>query len=243
MSNLAKAIEIAILAHAGQVDKAGKPYLLHPLRVMAQFTDPTHQIVAILHDVVEDSSKTLLDLRIDGFSTEIISALEALTKTEGEDRWSAAKRTINNKIASAVKLADLGDNMDISRIPNPTEVDYKRLEEYKAVQKLIKRCLAIPADPNEQLYRIIVDSTYYLLDGKESYKLPGSYVSYGIAAEVNKIIVDGCLLEIEKGSSDLYEEFLRYGQLTRIFPEPPKGVKPFVSVDYAKARCQMLEYL
>lgn len=137
MSTLEKAIQIAAIAHSGQVDKAGEKYILHPIRVMLRMTTETERIVAILHDVVEDSAFTLSDLANEGFSSEILDAVDALTKRPGETRLDAAKRAAANPIARLVKLADNAENSDISRIKNPTEKDLQRLEEYKAVLKIL----------------------------------------------------------------------------------------------------------
>ena len=137
MSTLERAIEIAARAHAGQVDKAGEPYVLHPLRLMLKVQGTLQRITAVLHDVVEDSAITLQGLRDEGFPAEVVDAVQALTKTEGESRLSAAARAAANPIARVVKLADVGDNMDLSRIAAPTEKDYARLREYEQVRALL----------------------------------------------------------------------------------------------------------
>ena len=94
-------------------------------------------IVALLHDVIEDTSVTIEQLRSEGFPEEILRALTALTKLSGESRIEAAKRASLDPIARIVKLADNAENMDLSRIPNPTNSDFQRLEEYKAVRALL----------------------------------------------------------------------------------------------------------
>lgn len=137
MSTLERAIEIAASAHAGQHDKAGQPYVLHPLRVMLSVSSDEERIAAVLHDIVEDTSWTVDDLRQEGFSDVVIEAVTALTKTAGESRIEAARRAAKNTVARAVKLADITDNMDLSRIPDPTASDYARMEEYKAVKTLL----------------------------------------------------------------------------------------------------------
>lgn len=139
MSTIERAIEIAARAHAGQVDKAGAPYIFHPLRVMFAVKTPEQKMTAILHDVVEDTDVTFEYLRTEGFSTEVLDAVKALTKADGEARLDAARRAANNAIARIVKLADVTDNMDISRITNPSEKDYARLIEYAQVKKLLER--------------------------------------------------------------------------------------------------------
>ena len=130
---LNKAIEIAAKAHAGQVDKGGNPYILHPLRVMMNYCsgDENAQICAVLHDVVEDTRITIDGLRAEGFSDEILSALDCLTKREGENYDDFISRILTNQLACKVKSGDLADNMDLTRIPNPTEKDMERIKRYK----------------------------------------------------------------------------------------------------------------
>jgi len=130
MSLLERAIEIAVLAHKEQVDKAGKPYILHPLRLIFKMQTENEMIAAVLHDVVEDTSWTIEKLEAEGFDEEVITAIELLT----HDKKVSYKKYIDaiktNKIALKVKLADLEDNMDIKRIAKPKFRDYARLAEY-----------------------------------------------------------------------------------------------------------------
>ncbi|KLD62180.1 HD domain-containing protein [Dyella japonica] len=137
MATLERAIAIAAAAHACQVDKGGEPYILHPLRVMLRMQSTPERIVAVLHDVVEDSDVTLEILGAEGFSQEVLAAVDALTKRRGESRSDAAHRAKKDRIALAVKLADNAENMDLSRIAAPTERDYVRLEEYKVVRAIL----------------------------------------------------------------------------------------------------------
>ncbi len=137
MSTLERALEIAIQAHRGQVDKGGQPYILHPIRVMLRVSSMDAKIAALLHDVVEDSDITIEDLRREGFAEPILEAVEALTKRKGEDRISAAHRAAQNELAREVKLADIAENMDLNRIPNPTDKDFARLREYEQVQAIL----------------------------------------------------------------------------------------------------------
>lgn len=137
MSTLERAIEIAARAHGGQTDKAGKCYILHPLRVMLHVDTVDEQIVAVLHDTLEDTPVTADMLRTEGFSEEILVALDALTKRDGETRIQAAYRAAANPLARRVKLADNADNSDLSRIPKPTEADYARLAEYEKVRAIL----------------------------------------------------------------------------------------------------------
>jgi len=137
VATLEKAIEIAAKAHAGQFDKGGEPYILHPLRVMLRMNNNLERMAAVLHDVVEDSDITLEKLSKEGFSAEVIEAVAALTKLPGETRLQAAERAARNPIARVVKLADNSENMNISRIPNPSEKDIARLQEYETVRKIL----------------------------------------------------------------------------------------------------------
>lgn len=134
---LEKAIIIATKAHSGQVDKAEESYVLHPLRVMLKLKTEDEKIVGVLHDVIEDTDVTYDDLRKEGFSEIIIEALKRVTKIDSEDYMDFVKRAKENPISSKVKLADLEDNMDINRIANPTEKDFKRIEKYKRAKAFL----------------------------------------------------------------------------------------------------------
>lgn len=137
MSSIERAIEIASSAHAGQRDKAGQPYIFHPLRVMLRVSGEHEQIAAVLHDVVEDTSLTMEDLAREGFAPEVLRAVAALTKLPGETRMAAAARAAADPIARQVKLADNAENLDLSRIAQPTEEDYARCREYEQVRALL----------------------------------------------------------------------------------------------------------
>jgi (p)ppGpp synthase/HD superfamily hydrolase len=145
--NLSKAIKIAAIAHDGQTDKGGSPYILHPLRVMLNLGEDESeaiQICAVLHDVIEDTSITLDDLKQEGFSEEVLTALECLTKRENENYDDFISRVLTNKTACMVKMGDLADNMKLTRIPNPTDKDRKRIEKYRKAYKRI----AVELRPN-----------------------------------------------------------------------------------------------
>ncbi len=138
MTLLEKAIIIAVVCHRGQTDIAGQPYILHPLRVMLKMEKEKEKIVAVLHDTIEDTHLTFNDLRERGFDEEIIDAINSVTKQEGESYINFVKRAKRNVIGRNVKIADIEDNSDLSRIPNPTEKDYKRQEKYKnAIKELL----------------------------------------------------------------------------------------------------------
>lgn len=126
------AIEIAVNAHQGQYDKAGADYIDHPLRVMAKGHTDEERIVGVLHDVIEDSDWTFGMLQSEGFSSEIIEALKCLTKlSEYEDYDDFISRIMTNPLAVKVKLNDLEDNLDMSRLTVLTETDIVRAQKYK----------------------------------------------------------------------------------------------------------------
>ncbi len=133
MGAIDRAIALAHQAHAQQVDKAGKPYIDHPLRVMAKMATWQEKIVAVLHDAIEDSDLTLADLHSAGFPPEVVEAIAAITKNEGEDYETYLQRVMGNAIAIKVKIADMTDNMDMSRIPHPTDKDWQRLAKYQQI--------------------------------------------------------------------------------------------------------------
>jgi (p)ppGpp synthase/HD superfamily hydrolase len=138
MSPLERAIRIAVDAHAGQTDKAGAPYVLHPLRMMLRMTSDDERIVAVLHDVCEDCPDWTFDrLRAEGIPDHLIEALQSVTKRDGEDYESFVRRAAANPIGRRVKLADLHDNCDLSRIATPSERDFARIEKYRRAIALI----------------------------------------------------------------------------------------------------------
>jgi len=141
---LNRAIEIAARAHTEQTDKGGNSYILHPLRVMLNFCEHESEAVkicAILHDVVEDTEITLDDLRTEGFLEEIITALDCLTKRQNESYDDFIDRILTNEIACRVKNGDLADNMDLTRIPNPTAKDEARIRKYRDAADRIRDAL------------------------------------------------------------------------------------------------------
>ncbi|OYT85686.1 MAG: guanosine-3',5'-bis(diphosphate) 3'-pyrophosphohydrolase [Burkholderiales bacterium PBB6] len=136
---IAIAIAIAASAHAGQTDKGGQPYILHPMRVMLRLQSMDERIAGVPHDVIEDTPVTIEQLRKQGSSHCVLTALDALTKRQGETRLDAAARAAAHPVARAVKLADNAKNSDLSRIPNPTDKDLERMEEYRQVKQLLLR--------------------------------------------------------------------------------------------------------
>lgn len=139
MSTLERAIAIAVEAHAGQTDKAGAPYVLHPLRMMLQMKTDDERIVAVLHDVCEDCPGWDFErLKAEGFSDRILAALDRVTKREGEDYEAFVLRAAADPVSRNVKLADLRDNSDLSRIASPTQRDFERIEKYRRAIALIE---------------------------------------------------------------------------------------------------------
>ncbi|MBP3306873.1 MAG: GTP pyrophosphokinase [Anaerotignum sp.] len=138
---LERAKRLAEHAHQGQRDKGGHPYIRHPMRVMQHCETEEEKIVAVLHDVIEDTEVTLEELKKEGFSEEIRNTLVCLTHREGEGYMEYIERICQNPLAVRVKYADLQDNMDLSRIPNPTEKDYARLEKYQKAKARIEEAM------------------------------------------------------------------------------------------------------
>lgn len=130
MSNLQRALEIAVESHKNQKQKDGTPYALHPIRLSMLLQSEQQKIVALLHDVVEDTNWTFEDLEREGFNENIMAALRLLTHTDGSPYEEYIERLAHNPLAKAVKKADLTDNMDFKRIPEPTEKDFARLQKY-----------------------------------------------------------------------------------------------------------------
>jgi (p)ppGpp synthase/HD superfamily hydrolase len=139
MSLLEKAIGIAVEAHRGQKDKAGAPYILHPLRMMGRMETAQEKIVAVLHDVVEDTTWTLDRLQREGFPDEILRALDGVTKRAAESYEEFVERSRSNPIAWRVKVADLEDNMDLRRLETLTNKDFARLRKYHRAWKQLNR--------------------------------------------------------------------------------------------------------
>jgi (p)ppGpp synthase/HD superfamily hydrolase len=139
MGQFERAIAIAAESHAGQVDKAGEPYILHPLRVMLSCATEDERIVGVLHDVVEDCPGwTFERLRQEGFSDAVLAAIDSVTKREGEDYEAFVERAAANPIGRRVKLADLCDNCDLARITAPTERDFARIDKYRRAIQMIE---------------------------------------------------------------------------------------------------------
>ena len=125
-----RAIRIAVEAHRGQKDRAGAPYILHPLRMMFRLQTDAERMAAVLHDVVEDTDWTLDQLRAEGFPEEVVAAVDHLTRRDGESYEEFVIRAAAHPVARRVKIADLEDNMDVRRMGTVTEQDGDRLTRY-----------------------------------------------------------------------------------------------------------------
>lgn len=150
MSNLERALAIATLAHAGQQDKAGEPYILHPLRMMLKLESEEERQTALLHDVLEDTAVTLEDLQEAGFSDAVLEAVQLLTRQPEETRMEAAQRAAQNPLALRVKLADNADNLNPKRIPEPDEDDLVRMREYRRIRRFLLQELKKVTEQDEE---------------------------------------------------------------------------------------------
>jgi (p)ppGpp synthase/HD superfamily hydrolase len=129
-AKLQEAFYWAVELHSYQVDKAGVPYIHHPMFVMSQVKTDIQRIVAVLHDVVEDTIATLDEVRF-RFGDEVADAVDALTRRKNESYFAFIRRVKLNRDAKHVKFHDIKHNMDLSRIDNPTQKDYNRVKKYE----------------------------------------------------------------------------------------------------------------
>ena len=125
------ALELAVEKHKNQTDKAGNPYILHPLHVMENVNSKEGKIVAILHDIIEDTDVTEDYLLKIGLSKRIVDAVVALTRSEDKNYQEYIKNLSSNPLAKEVKLADLEHNMDLKRLPTLEEKDLERNRKYQ----------------------------------------------------------------------------------------------------------------
>ena len=133
-----RAMRIAYAAHAGQTDKSGVPYIFHPIHVAEQMHTETETVVALLHDVLEETAVTREELSAAGFSSQVLTALESLTRGRNEDYLEYIRRLAPNPLARTVKLADLDHNADPSRLETLTPKDAARLEKYRKAIALLR---------------------------------------------------------------------------------------------------------
>ncbi|WP_263138688.1 GTP pyrophosphokinase [Pseudomonas sp. RIT-PI-AD] len=124
------ALARALTAYGGRTDKAGQPYILHPLRLMARMPDTAAQLVALLHDVIEDAPTSAADLLAEGMPAEVVEAVVLLTRLDGESYADFIERIRPHRLARMVKLADIEDNLDVLRLASLTDEDMARVKKY-----------------------------------------------------------------------------------------------------------------
>ena len=130
MNIIEKTLEIALKAYSGQRDKAGKAYVLHPLRLMSKMKTEDEMSVALLHDVIEDSDYTAEDLLKSGIPLSIVDAVQCLTKKKNEPYEAFIERLLNNNLARKIKKADIEDNINILRLNTVNTKDLERIAKY-----------------------------------------------------------------------------------------------------------------
>lgn len=130
MNIIEKSLEIALNAYSGQKDKAGKTYILHPLRIMHKMETEEEMSVALLHDVIEDSDYTAEDLLSNNIPTEVVNAVQCLTKIKGETYEEFIERVLINNLASKIKTVDIEDNINILRLNSVENKDLERIAKY-----------------------------------------------------------------------------------------------------------------
>lgn len=134
-----KALSLCFDAHKGQVDKSGLPYVFHPFHLAMEMTDELSTVVALLHDVIEDSDYTLQNLENMGFPPAVLEAISLMTHQEGVPYMEYVANIKTNPLARVVKMADLRHNSNIARVDNPTEKDYARVEKYRQAMALLEQ--------------------------------------------------------------------------------------------------------
>lgn len=154
MATLEEAIAIAVEAHRGQTDRAGAPYILHPLRMMFGLRTDAERMAAVLHDVVEDTDWTLDALRERGFPEAVVKAVDHLTRREGETYEDFVHRAARHPVARRVKLADLEDNMDARRLGTVTGDDVERLARYHRAWRFLAEDLPAGSRANSEMGEI-----------------------------------------------------------------------------------------
>lgn len=187
---LPKAEELARKYHAGQYDKAGKPYYEHPKAVASMLDDLEQKITAWLHDLCEDTPVTPKLLLTEGFTPRIVQAVQVLTKPEGMDYYDYIRRVRTNSIARAVKMADLTHNMDLSRLPQATEKDQARVEKYRVSFAFLNMEGDLPAAESDLPHEPVFVSTMAVFQKVSKNALQGQKRAHGISNPVIRV-VDG----------------------------------------------------
>jgi (p)ppGpp synthase/HD superfamily hydrolase len=137
MADLERALQIAVQAHAGQKDRNGEPYIFHPIRVMTRCTSPDARIVALLHDVVEDTPMTFEQISAAGFSPRILSVLRLVTHAPEVSYEDYIATIATDPTATEVKIADLEDNSDIRRLQQADDKTMARVRKYVSAYLLL----------------------------------------------------------------------------------------------------------
>lgn len=144
MLNLA--IELAANLHGESMDRVGNPYILHPIRVMLACATEQERIAAVLHDTIEDTPLSLPELRLKGFSDDVIEAVDALSKREEENYEDYIDRLVECELACTIKLADLCDNIWLVRSLKAGKKNSRREEKYCRAAKQILRHIRLQND-------------------------------------------------------------------------------------------------
>lgn len=129
---------LAYQAHRGQKDKANVDYICHPVYVALNMATEEEKMVALLHDVVEDTTLTLADLIAKGYGKSILDAVDCLTRKENISYDTYIREVKKNPLAAKVKIMDLHHNMDHTRLSHVSETDRKRLEKYKKALRYLE---------------------------------------------------------------------------------------------------------
>ena len=138
MNLIETSLHIALRAYAGKTDKAGREYILHPLRVMAKMKTELEMSAALLHDVIEDSEITADQLLAEGIPAEVVEAVQYLSRNENEEYPEFVARTKKNTLAAKVKIADIEDNIDVLRLTSLDEYDLARITKYHSAWRFLK---------------------------------------------------------------------------------------------------------
>ena len=138
MKLIETSLQIALRAYAGKIDKAGREYILHPLRVMAKMKTDLEMSAALLHDVIEDSQITAGDLLAEGIPARVVEAVQYLSRNDGEEYEAFVARVKKNPLAARVKIADIEDNIDVLRLTSLDEWDLARVRKYHSAWRLLQ---------------------------------------------------------------------------------------------------------
>ncbi len=233
MASLERAIALAAKAHTGQRDKAGAPYILHPLRVMLRLDTPEAMQAAVLHDVLEDTPVTVESLRDAGFSEPVIEAVDALTRRPDETYTAFIDRVKAHPIARRIKLADLEDNLDLRRLPDP---DHPSRADTDRVKRYYRAWTALTDQPGH--YLVVVDDHRRRGTGSGR-RVHDAHADCESAVAACRGVIDGCLRRISDGATsagELWERYLQWGETPSILGEGPDGDCGFSARDYARQR-------